>query len=698
SAAWEKNQVRMAPEWHCHICLSTFSRPEHLKRHTAASHSNNRSHECPFCGNGFNRKYTSLQKSIRGVILTVSRDVLRRHERTCKSRNPVDTTQGRERRVEPSFNIAGKQSPHQQTRVDDADLDSTLGESANKRLCQENVTLSQQTENPDPFCLNFRSPFYGDIIHEESSLNMAYQLEFSELDSLSFPSITSDMLIAERLEHLVVFTNSSLQGMASFADSETFQWKQKIACEAYEEKIKAERRSQQENSGHEPADPLSSKSQEIIDSLQAVITNKMKAETTSIELEWSPSTHTLCLHLFSPPNIRRFLEYFWSLWYPHCPIVHRPLFDQSAAPPPLLCAMVTIGACLSPRSHDRQASKRFLDSVEELIFNHEVFRANTSTPADKEHSKKEKTQCIQAAYLVITLQKREGSVDAQERIRRYRHTSMVALARNIGPREASHRNLYLEEATQSWWRKFAEEEELIRTLIFVFLMDVALIVFHNSPPRMLISELRMDVACPEACFQAQSAAECLGCLRVWAASRFWKKRLSVVSVVRCICQGPIEDALVQEFSQLGTFNLFTVVQGRAARPKETLIFTDFSAAIHSLMFHLHNSLIFESTLAPVQTGLENWRQIWTERVPEDEGMPDTAQNLWKQVGFLRRASEFWHLARIMADKIMADKIMSNSQHDDDFEVNAKIFKYDHTDMDDVNGMIKEYRMLNLGVQ
>lgn len=111
------------------------------------------------------------------------------------------------------------------------------------------------------------------------------------------------------------------------------------------------------------------------------------------------------------------------------------------------------------------------------------------------------------------------------------------------------------------------------------------------------------------------------------------------------------------------------------------------------MFHLHNSLVFESTLAPVQTGLENWRQIWIERIPEDEGMPDTAHNLWKQVGFLRRASEFWHLARIMADKII-----STSHDDDDFEVNTKLSKYDHSDMEDVNGMIKAYRMLSLGVQ
>ncbi|KAJ5637209.1 hypothetical protein N7490_007088 [Penicillium lividum] len=606
----------MASKWYCQICLSEFSRPEHLKRHAAASH------------------------------------VLRRHERTCKSRGLGDTT-----RVEPDGNSPTKHSSSSSNgtesfasllqRVDDSDR--TFGESSSKRICKENDAPRQAGDmgsffDPSvPMC---------DILNE--SLGM---LDFSELDSLLFPSITADIMIAERLEHMVFFTSS--RGMASFTDRDTFQWKQKLTCEAYDKKIKGIG----QDISAQTFDSLSSKSQEVIASLRAVICNKRNDDI--IKLDWTPATLEICLHLFSPPNIHRLLEYFWSLWYPHCPIVHRPLFDATSALAPLLCVMVIIGACLSPENHDGQAAKNCLDSVEELIFGHDIFRCEAEPPKDKEHSKKEKTQYIQAAYLVSTLQKREGSVEAQARIRRYRHASMVALARHIGPSEASHRNLHFEEATQSWWQTFAEEEELIRTLIFVFLIDVALIVLHNSPPRMLISELRMDVACPEACFQAESAAECLGSLRVWAGTRFWKKRLSIVSVVRRICQSPLKDGLVQEFSQLGTLNLFTVVQ-----------------AIHSLMFHLHNSLVFESTLTPVQIGLENWRQVWIERVPEDEGMPDTAQNLWKQVGFLRRASEFWHLARIMADKIMS------ASQDDDFE----------TDMDDVNGMIKEYRMLNLGVQ
>lgn len=365
----------------------------------------------------------------------------------------------------------------QQTRTDDPDLDSTFSESPNKRVCQEYAALSRQAGKIGTFTFDSGAPDSENILNEDSNLSLAYQLEFSELDALLFPSITSDILIAERLEHLLFFTSS--RGMASFTDRDTFQWKQKMACEAYEEKVKTKNRTQQEVPAHNSCDPLSSKSQEVIDNLRAVICNKKNYDI--IKIEWNPSTLDLCTHLFRPPNIRRFLEYFWSLWYPHCPIVHRPLFDASSALPLLLCVMVIIGACLSPESHDRQAAKKCLDSVEELIFSHEVFRRDTVAPIDGGHLKKENTQCIQAAYLVSSLQKREGSIDAQARIRRYRHASMVAvccvdhekafaqsnlflskLTRHIGPRQASHRNLHLEEATQSWWQQFAEEEELIR--------------------------------------------------------------------------------------------------------------------------------------------------------------------------------------------------------------------------------------------
>lgn len=144
----------------------------------------------------------------------------------------------------------------------------------------------------------------------------------------------------------------------------------------------------------------------------------------------------------------------------------------------------------------------------------------------------------------------------------------MQLAREIGLSTATHPRTLPAHASDEWWRQFAAEEEMVRTLIYVFLFDAALTIFHNSPPRMVVSELRMDMACPEACFQAESAEECLSELEKWSGSVFWRERLSVASVVRRMCQPqPQTEAQASEtlepapgFSRMGTLNLFTTVQ------------------------------------------------------------------------------------------------------------------------------------------
>ena len=146
-----------------------------------------------------------------------------------------------------------------------------------------------------------------------------------------------------------------------------------------------------------------------------------------INLKWSLSTQSNCLEFFSPPRIRRFLDYFWSRWSPHHPIVHKPLFDACTASTPLLCVMVIIGACLSPRKNDGNIAKIWLDSAEELVFNQPLLRGDYETSRKAADHEKEKIQCIQSAYLMCSVQNREGSGEAQTRIRLYRHAPMVAV-------------------------------------------------------------------------------------------------------------------------------------------------------------------------------------------------------------------------------------------------------------------------------
>jgi hypothetical protein len=262
---------------------------------------------------------------------------------------------------------------------------------------------------------------------------MPSPLDFSTLDLLFSSQITSDIIQAEKLEYLAYFTSS--MGMSTFTDRESFRRRQKLVADAYEDKVTSKRRQVSKTNQKVPpiivSDPLAPKSLELMRSLRNIICNKRNNDV--ITFDWSSETHDQCQIFFSTPNIRRFLEYFWSLWYPNCPIIHKPLFNPHTATPGLLSVMTVIGACLSPYQEDSKAARKWLDSIEELIFSHECFRDNSSPRNNDSKWKKERLQSIQAGYLVCSLQKREGPGEAQARIRRYRHASMVTVSEALIP-------------------------------------------------------------------------------------------------------------------------------------------------------------------------------------------------------------------------------------------------------------------------
>ncbi|KAK1140680.1 hypothetical protein N8T08_009993 [Aspergillus melleus] len=514
----------MAPgQWQCNVCLARLSRLEHLRRHLR-SHDKKRPFECCFCRKLFTRK-----------------DVMKRHERGCKFK----------------VNL-----PVQQT-------------------CTDDKTIPAHGT--------------GDI---DDHLVFPSSLDFTALDWLYTPQTPSSIEVAERLEYLAYFT--SVRGMVAFLDRKTLEQRQNLvldhtvhACAQGLREQKPPRESSYLDLLHdlgsstddffntielgfpraasEESDPFLPITEKIVQLLRSVISKKQ--DTHVIELNWTPAVNEKCSHFFVPQNIRRFLEYFWSLWYPNCPIVHRPLFDPQTAQPTLICVMVIIGACLSPRDDDARNARMWMDSAEELVFSNTYHRENpgnsmeSAVAEDTNEWTKERLECIQMTYLVCSLQKREGCTDAQARIRRHRHAMMVTqLARTIRFESATHEVLNTDYPSDTWWRDFIAQEELIRTLTYVFLFDAALTIFHNSPPRMVVSELKMDLACPEACFQAESAEECSARLTEWKECIAWSERLSVSNMLRKICQRDLDDWQAHELANMGTLNLFTTVQCTLSLP------------------------------------------------------------------------------------------------------------------------------------
>jgi hypothetical protein len=173
------------------------------------------------------------------------------------------------------------------------------------------------------------------------------------------------------------------------------------------------------------SDPLASVTNKLVYALKAVASNP--SHGSSINLTWSPFIEKVCVQFFNPPNVRRYLAYFWSFWYPNCPIIHKPTFDVYNTPHTLLLSMTLIGASFAPEEGTHRNAKLWFDSAEELVFADEHFRRAVSTSGqttDDFTIQQDAVKALQAAYLMCLLQNWEGDANSKRRIRRVRF-SMV---------------------------------------------------------------------------------------------------------------------------------------------------------------------------------------------------------------------------------------------------------------------------------
>lgn len=146
-----------------------------------------------------------------------------------------------------------------------------------------------------------------------------------------------------------------------------------------------------------------------------------------ITFDWSTLIEQICVQFFSPPNIKKYLLFFWSFWYPNCPIIHKPTFDIHNAPHTLLVPMLLIGASLSPDESVKRNAKLWFSSAEEMAFAEEHFQYSITTRGENHPPKRKTLQALQAAYLICLLQNWEGDNNSKQRIRCYRYSMVIAV-------------------------------------------------------------------------------------------------------------------------------------------------------------------------------------------------------------------------------------------------------------------------------
>ncbi|KAJ5766634.1 uncharacterized protein N7511_004250 [Penicillium nucicola] len=713
-----------AQKYQCSVCLKQYKRREHLFRHFS-SHTSQRPYQCTSCDGAFQRADV-LKRHLRTCDSGVSRSNPRRRacdrcvrqKKACSSHQPCLSCAKRGvacwypnntgTPAQSSTPVQRKASNAESIPSHELDHAQPLNMTTPWGLAQEDLPLfgaspvdtlfdTAQPQRPSPTWQDLLdlSP-EAQSLSESSVLNAGNRSSLHFLDKftsntglvMSFDCGTHEQreLVAASIDRELMshVPQATAPGLSLPLDLGSVIPSSSILEDTLEKCLRDDFPLTWLN------DPLSLKTHEILLLIEEVVT--IKPRNSSVTLDWSPALKKACLQFFSPPNIRRYLCFYWAIWHPNVNFVHRPTFDPLAAKPTVLAAMALIGACVSPDMPDNEDARTWLNCVEEMVFIDDDFNNELSySPSGSMTNQKRKIQALQAAYIVCLYQNWEGTDSSKSRIRRYRFATLVSTARDIGIATARHQNYSEQGRPEFEWREFAAREELIRVFTWIFLLDTSFVIFNNLPPRMVIKEMRMHMAMPETCFQATTADQCHQQIQfaLPAQSLYWK--FSFRGAFESLCKNDLVLEVRHMVSSLGPLVLFAL-----------------ASAIHSQIFQFRSAVGSFQLHAPISNALSNWRDIWQTfssmscrgvlpfiTIDDSHIQPE---NLWRRMGFYRYSPEFWLLANLMADRLA---VLGTSQPDSELElldegpIDPILNHYDQTSMRQVNDLIMGFQTFQI---
>ncbi|KIW21265.1 hypothetical protein PV08_01845 [Exophiala spinifera] len=697
----------------CPVCAKSYKRPEHLRRHFF-SHRPDRPHRCHQCESAFQRS-----------------DVLKRHLKTCERVSQPQRRRSSVCTVDERPNNAAVGEFSTATELVTPPLQPSLINNVGEGI------LSQQPLPPP-------STWYPVA---DSASEFAFSDGFSDVpwaDILSVdlgnsqPPAASQDVRKQRFQFLNDFT--SHYGLAQSFGCGTLAQRSHMLSGCWECQSTGRDDAfgtflQSSPSDLVPfntlpylehdtwdgndcgvariasswiSDPYAAVTNDITSLIRKVVV--VKSRRSIVTHEWTPLLHHMSLRFFSPPQIRKYLSLYWGFWHPQVNFIHKPTFDVLASKSILVAAMTLIGACLSPDAEDRDNAKMWLNCVEELVFTDDDLLEDSdfSVEYGSKHfnSSRNRLQALQAAYLVVLFQNWEGVDKSRRRVRRERFSTIVSVARDIGLHTAQQLDYSQLSANDFVWTEFVLREELIRVFLWIFLIDTAFVIFNNLPPRLVIKEMKMHMACTEATFQASTARTCWDQIqRDLELKRESGNIKALCSAVELLCKdsGRIPQDQLLALADLGPLNLFSM-----------------TSALHSLIFHYQNSLGCHGQLIPVRNAIHNWREAWLIYQAQSLMKPRYStvgegevpcRDFWRQIGFVRHAAEYWLLASFMLEKISTAAEASAKQDETvaggsggggdastapDAEtstptVEPMLGKYDETSMQQVHDLLADFQ-------
>ncbi|EWG41282.1 hypothetical protein FVEG_03422 [Fusarium verticillioides 7600] len=302
----------------------------------------------------------------------------------------------------------------------------------------------------------------------------------------------------------------------------------------------------------------------LANTCEQIVTGIFHAMSQASELNWPNSRKSSCSRFFSPRNIDLFLTLFFQIWHPNWPVFHRPTFDPTAKPPKLIAALSLIGASLSPdRKHHDQAII-WLETVEKWIFQDPDFSEDSIAQTDdggQDSQVRQRLDILQAAYGILLLMNWEGDTKMRLRARRTRFTDIVFVSRTLYPFAipgTSEEACFAPRSLHDHWISFGLREELIRTLLYTFLLDSAFVIFYDMSPRMVINELQFGLAAADEYFNAPDAETWFMCTQAAAQRSLACSQITLSQSITMIMSEDFGTSRWDVFETISPLNLFAI--------------------------------------------------------------------------------------------------------------------------------------------